>query len=183
VADYFATFDTVSKSNADSDLGSGGTLVLPDLVDGAGQTRHLAVGAGKDAHIYVVDRELMGKWNASTNAIYQDITGALGGTVFSMPAYFNGTLYYGASGAALKAFKIVNARVPSSATSVSPRHFRIRAPLPASPRPETRTESCGRSKTEPSGAGTPMTPGRLAWFYNSSRRPPAGTPSVRAINS
>src|SRR4051794_21740290 len=33
VADYFATFDTVAKSNADSDLGSGGTLVLPDLLD------------------------------------------------------------------------------------------------------------------------------------------------------
>ena len=123
VADYFATFDTVSKSNADSDLGSGGTLVLPDLVDGGGQTRHLAVGAGKDAHIYVVDREAMGKWNASSNLIYQDITGALGGAVFSMPAYFNGKLYYGASGDALKAFPIVNARLSSTAASRSARTF------------------------------------------------------------
>ena len=130
VADYFATFDTVSKSNADSDLGSGGTLVLPDLVDAAGQTRHLAVGAGKDAHIYVVDRETMGKWNASTNAIYQDITGALGGTVFSMPAYFNGTLYYGASGSALKAFKIVNARLSSPAASSSARSFQYPGTTP-----------------------------------------------------
>ena len=47
VADYFATFDTVSKSNADTDLGSGGAIVLPDLVDGTG-VRHLAVGAGKN---------------------------------------------------------------------------------------------------------------------------------------
>src|SRR5262249_55411042 len=62
VADYFATFDTVSQSNADRDLGSGGTLVLPDLVDGTGATRHLAVGAGKDAHIYVVNRDAMGKF-------------------------------------------------------------------------------------------------------------------------
>ena len=130
VADYFATFDTVSKSNADSDLGSGGTLVLPDLVDAAGQTRHLAVGAGKDAHIYVVDRETMGKWNASTNAIYQDVTGALGGTVFSMPAYFNGTLYYGASGSALKAFKIVNARLSSAAASSSARSFQYPGTTP-----------------------------------------------------
>ena len=56
MTDYFATFNTVQQSNADTDLGSGGTLVLPDLVDGAGQIRRLAVGAGKDAHIYVVDR-------------------------------------------------------------------------------------------------------------------------------
>jgi hypothetical protein len=130
VADYFATFDTVSKSNADSDLGSGGALVLPDLVDIGGQTRHLAVGAGKDAHMYVVDRDAMGKWNASSNAIYQDITGALGGGVFSMPAYFNGRLYYGASGAALKAFTITNARISSSAASSSPRTFQYPGTTP-----------------------------------------------------
>jgi len=123
VADYFATFDTVSKSNADSDLGSGGSLVLPDFVDSGGQTRHLAVGAGKDAHMYVVDRDAMGKWNPSSNAIYQDISGAIGGAVFSMPAYFNGTLYYGGSGSTLKAFKIVNARVSSTAASHSPGSF------------------------------------------------------------
>ena len=123
VTDYFATFDTVSQSNADRDLGSGGTLVLPDLVDGTGQLRHLAVGAGKDAHIYVVDRDAMGKWNASSNQNYQDITGALSGGVFSMPAYFNGTLYYGASGDTLKAFTISNARVSSTPASRSARTF------------------------------------------------------------
>jgi outer membrane protein assembly factor BamB len=130
VTDYFATFDTVAKSNADSDLGSGGTLVLPDLIDASGQIRHLAVGAGKDAHMYVVDRESMGKWNASTNAIYQDIAGALGGAVFSMPAYFNGTLFYGAAGAALKAFKILNARISSTAASNSPRAFQYPGATP-----------------------------------------------------
>src|SRR5262249_6323779 len=86
VADYFATFNTVSQSNADADLGSGAAIVLPDLVDAGGIVRHLAVGAGKDAHIYVVDRDAMGKWNSSTNQIYQDISGALSGGVFSMPA-------------------------------------------------------------------------------------------------
>jgi hypothetical protein len=117
VADYFATFDTVSASNADTDLGSGGAMVFPDLVDVNGVTRHLAVGAGKDGHIYVVDRDAMGKWNASANQNYQDIAGALGGSVFSMPAYFSNTLYYGASGAKLKAFPIVNARVGATASS------------------------------------------------------------------
>ena len=36
VADYFATFDTVSASNADTDLGSGGAMVFPDFVDAIG---------------------------------------------------------------------------------------------------------------------------------------------------
>jgi hypothetical protein len=123
VSDYFSTFDTVSQSNADRDLGSGGTLLLPDLLDASGQVRHLAVGAGKDAHIYVVDRDSMGKWNSSSNRIYQDISGALGGGVFSTPAYFNGMLYYGASGDALKAFPIANARVSSTPSSRSARTF------------------------------------------------------------
>lgn len=123
VADYFATFDTVSASNADTDLGSGGAMVFPDLVDGAGRTRHLAVGAGKDGHLYVVDRDAMGKWNASANLNYQDIAGALGGAVFSMPAYFNQTLYYGPVGANLKAFAMTNATVASSAGSSSATAF------------------------------------------------------------
>jgi hypothetical protein len=117
VADYFATFDTVAASNADTDLGSGGAMVLPDLVDNGGRTRHLAVGAGKDGHIYVVDRDAMGKWNATANQNYQDLAGSLGGSVFSMPAFFNNTLYYGASGAKLKAFAVTNARVSSAASS------------------------------------------------------------------
>jgi hypothetical protein len=113
----------VSASNADRDLGSGGAMVLPDVVDGGGQVRHLAVGAGKDGHMYVVDRDSMGKWSSSGNQIYQDISGALGGGVFSMPAYFSNTIYYAASGSALKAFPIVSGRVSTSAASASARTF------------------------------------------------------------
>src|SRR5207247_2901817 len=86
VADYFNMFNTVSESNADLDLGSGGALVLPDMTDSLGATRHLAVGAGKDRHIYLVDRDNMGKFNASTNNLYQDLTAALAGAVYAMPA-------------------------------------------------------------------------------------------------
>jgi hypothetical protein len=131
VADYFATFDTVSASNADTDLGSGGAMVLPDLIDSTGRTRHLAVGAGKDAHVYVVDRDAMGKWNASSNQIYQDITGALGGSVFSMPAYFNNTVYYGASGRQLKSFSITSARLSTASVSASAVSFPFPGTTPA----------------------------------------------------
>jgi hypothetical protein len=94
--------------------------VLPNLVDSAGKTRHLAVGAGKDKNIYVVDRDAMGGFNAQSNNIYQQVSGALSGSVFSMPAYFNNTLYYGAVGDQIKAFAISQARLataPSSRTS------------------------------------------------------------------
>ncbi len=113
VADYFEMHNQQQENDSDADLGSGGALVLPDLTDGSGNVRHLAVGAGKDGHIYVVNRDAMGKFNASSNNVYQELTGVLGGGVFSMPAYFNGTLYYGAVGDAIKAFKITNAQFGS----------------------------------------------------------------------
>lgn len=131
VADYFATFDTVSASNADTDLGSGGAIVLPDLVDATGRTRHLAVGAGKDTHIYVVDRDAMGKFNPSSNQSYQDLAASLGGSVFSMPAYFSNTVYYGASGQKLKAFPITSARLSSSPSSQSATSFAFPGPTPS----------------------------------------------------
>lgn len=118
VADYFNMFNTVAESGADQDLGSGGALVLPDLTDAQARTRHLAVGAGKDANIYLADRDNMGKFNPNNNnALYQELVGALGGEEFGMPAYFNGKVYYGAVGDNLLAFQISNARLLTSPAS------------------------------------------------------------------
>lgn len=124
VADYFATYNTVAQSNADTDFGSGGSILLPDLLDSHGTTRHLAVGAGKDSNIYVVDRDNMGKFNSNNNnQIYQQVSGAISGGVWSVPAFFNGTLYYGSVGDNLKAFPFTNGVFPSTAQSKSSTAF------------------------------------------------------------
>jgi hypothetical protein len=120
VADYFNMFNTDSESGADTDLGSGGAMVLPDLQDTAQNTWHLAVGAGKDTNMYIVNRDMMGKFNVQNDsAIYQQLSGVLPGGVWAMPAYFNGTIYYGSVGAALQAFPITNAKVASASSSSS----------------------------------------------------------------
>lgn len=121
--DYFTPLNTVSESASDTDFGSGGELLLPDVVDGTGNTRHLAVGSGKDANIYVVDRDNMGKFDGSADNIYQLITGQLSGGVFSKPSYFNGTVYYGAVGDSIKAFPIVNGLLATSPSSHSANAF------------------------------------------------------------
>jgi outer membrane protein assembly factor BamB len=132
VADYFAPTNVQSENSVDEDLGSGGALVLPDMTDSTGHTRHLAVGAGKDAHIYVADRDNMGKFNAANNSqLYQDLNGSLGGSVFSMPAYFNGAIYYGAVGDTLKAFPITSARVSAAASSHSAGSFAFPGTTPS----------------------------------------------------
>ena len=120
--DYFTPSNTVSESNSDTDFGSGGPLLLPDLVDGNGTTRHLAVGSGKDAIIYVVDRDNMGKFNSTADNIYQQINGQIGG-VWSKPSYFNNTVYYGAVGDHLKAFPITSAKLAGTPATQSATSF------------------------------------------------------------
>jgi Immunoglobulin domain/PQQ-like domain len=118
VADFFAVSNTLSESNADTDLGSGAAMVLPDLSDGLGTTLHLALGAGKDGNIYVVNRDNMGKFDPNSNHIYQQLTGAITGA-WSMAAYFNNTVYYATTNDRLKAFTIINGKLSpaSSATN------------------------------------------------------------------
>jgi Immunoglobulin I-set domain/PQQ enzyme repeat len=124
VADYFAMYNEVAESAADEDLGSGGEMLLPDLTDSSNTVRHLVIGAGKDGNIYVVNRDSMGKFNSSGNSqIWQQVSGALAAGVFSTPAYFNGTVYYGDVGATLKAFAIVNAKLAATPQSQSAAQF------------------------------------------------------------
>jgi hypothetical protein len=123
-ADFFAAYDLQSESDADQDLGSGGAMLLPDLTDAGGITRHLAVGAGKDTNIYVVNRDKMGKFNASSNnAIYQELPNALSGGAWSMPALFNTTVYYAGVGDHLKAFPITSALLATTPASESANTF------------------------------------------------------------
>jgi hypothetical protein len=124
VADYFEMDNGVAESGSDTDLGSGGMIVLPELKDGSGNTKHLAVGAGKDSNLYLVDRDSMGKFSSSNNNnIYQELAGALPGGVWAMPAYFNNTIYYGSVGSPIQAFTITNAKLSTSATSQTATSF------------------------------------------------------------
>jgi len=137
VADYFTMSNEVSESQADLDLGSGGAMLLPDLTDSTSTIRHLVVGAGKDGNIYLVDREAMGKFNAQSNnsQIWQQLTQVLGdgssGGIWSTPAYFNGTVYYGPSGGNLLAFPLGSARLAASPSSASSARFPYPGTFPA----------------------------------------------------
>jgi hypothetical protein len=114
VADYFNMSTTVSESGADTDLGSGGPMILPDLSFGTANTLNLAVGAGKDGNIYVVDRDNMGKFSPSANNVYQELAGAVPNGVYGVPAYFNNTVYYCDVNGTLKSFSIANGKLATT---------------------------------------------------------------------
>jgi hypothetical protein len=123
LVDYFTPSNTVAQSDQDLDFGSGGPLLLPDLMDASGTTWHLVVASGKDANIYVLDRDNMGKFNSGADNIYELIPGGLSGGEFGKPSYFNNTVYYGAVGDTLKAFPITNAQLAMTPASHSPTNF------------------------------------------------------------
>jgi len=114
VADYFNMMNTTSESGSDTDLGSGGPMVLPDQSYGTASILNLAVGAGKDGNFYVVDRNNMGKWHANSNNVYQELAGAVPNGVFGVPAYFNNTVYYCDVNATLKSFSISNGKLSTT---------------------------------------------------------------------
>ena len=131
VADYFAPFNEVAESAADEDLGSGGPMLLPDVTDSGGVVRHLMVGGGKDGNLYVINRDDMGKFSATANADWQELDGALPGAIYSSPAYFNGSVYYGDVGGSLKAFTVTSAKLSGLPASVTTTQFPYPGAAPA----------------------------------------------------
>jgi len=113
--DYFTPFNEDALNQADNDLGSGAPLVLPDQ---SGPNPHLVVITGKEGTIYVVDRDAMSGFHADGDHIVQSLVGAVGGT-WSMPAYWNGNLYYGGAGDSLRAFGLTGGSPPLTASSTS----------------------------------------------------------------
>jgi outer membrane protein assembly factor BamB len=126
VKDYFEPYNTIAESKADTDLGSGGAMLLPDSKDASGTTRHLLVGAGKDGSIYVGDTAHLGKFNqgkSDNSNIYQEVPKALPGGAWSGPAYFNNTVYYAGVRDVLRAFAVTNAKLSATPTSTSAASF------------------------------------------------------------
>jgi len=121
LTDYFTPFDQNNLNINDGDLDSGGVLLLPDQ---AGGNPHLLVQAGKEGTIYLVNRDQMTTGNlhycagcTSTTGdteIVQELQTAIGG-LWSMPAYWNGNLYFWGVGDFLQQYTVSNGRL-----SVSP---------------------------------------------------------------
>jgi Bacterial Ig-like domain (group 3) len=96
VLDSFTPWDQGSLSAEDSDVGSGGVMLLPDLPAGLAYT-HPLVEMGKEGTIFLLDRDNMGGYCSTCvdvdTQIVQEINNASDG-VWGSPAYWNGNVYW-----------------------------------------------------------------------------------------
>src|SRR5437660_26586 len=124
VADYFTPTDWQTLDNNDADLGSGGTMLLPDAV-GSTSHPHLIIETGKTGRMYLIDRDNMGRNNTpGPDQNLQTIT--LGGPgVWGNPAFFQdgpntGLIFHWGTSVQGQAFRITNGVVDPTPVTQTP---------------------------------------------------------------
>ena len=90
LADFFTPHDQNNLNAGDTDLGSGGVVILPD--QSVGGHPHLLLSSSKSGTIYLIDRDNMGKFNSSSDLVVQEFGAAASG-FWSTPAFWQNTMY------------------------------------------------------------------------------------------
>jgi len=126
VLDYFTPYNQQFLADNDLDLGAGGIALLPD--QDAPHT-HDVIGGGKEGTVYVVDRDNMGRFNATSDRqIVQSIPGVTTGELTSVPTYWNGSVYLSGEGDFIKQFTVSNDMLSSQPVSQTPSVFNLFGP-------------------------------------------------------
>jgi hypothetical protein len=112
IRDYFTPHDQDRISQADSDVGSSGPLLLPDQ---AGAHRHLLLQPTKDSTIYVMDRDNLGQFRRDADALVEMIRMPGGG--YGALAYWNGHVFFAASDDHLRDYAVKNGELTLHASS------------------------------------------------------------------
>ena len=111
--DYFTPANQEQLNASDSDLGSGGPILLPDQ---PGPHPHLLLIGGKGATLYLLDQDRLGKYQKVTNIDpLQTIPAA--SDIFGAVAYWNKHVYFLGSQDVLRDFALENGQLVLKATA------------------------------------------------------------------
>jgi hypothetical protein len=119
--DSFIPWNWQQLDGGDTDLGSGGTALLPSAVGDLmpnGQRRRLIVETGKEGKIYLLDRDDLGGLSPNQAAetarirdiLIQGVAGVWGSPAFVQDGPNTGLLYYHGSGDWMKAFRVTDGK-------------------------------------------------------------------------
>jgi hypothetical protein len=94
LSDWFSPFNQSDLESADRDLGSSGTVLLPDQSTGIA---HLLVTGGKEGKLYLLNRDSMGRFCGTCSASTGDTNAvqsfSLTNGLFGTPAFWQNGLY------------------------------------------------------------------------------------------
>jgi len=121
LVDYAKTAAPASSLSTDANTGvAGDAIVLPDFTDDTGKVWHLAIGAGSDGSIYVLNRDSLGGSGLQSTPMIQAVWGAASPSgATNALVYFNNAAYQTSSGATIKAFRVSDARLSTPAVNQS----------------------------------------------------------------
>ncbi len=116
--DLYTPSQTAAWTSADLDISSAGITVLPD---GVGPTAHpnVLVGADKQGHLWMIDRNHMSGYlpNADNTVQYltlPNLSVCYLWCVFSTPGYWNGTVYVASNWGHLLALRLSGGLIPQN---------------------------------------------------------------------
>jgi hypothetical protein len=112
VLDWFAPSNQDLLYTKDYDLGSGGTLLLPDQTNTIHTHELLTYGKDPAGTLFLLDRDSLGHYNATGDTqIAQSVSNQIGdGVIYprNMPAYWNGKVYTAVENDVIKTFSLSN---------------------------------------------------------------------------
>lgn len=140
VADWFTPFNAACIDLYDLEIGSGGVALLPsDFTNG----KNLALAAGKEGRMFVIDRDSMGHFNVTgdtqipedfmigqdvcSNTITGDVAeGTTWNRLYGNVSYWNGNVYAGASNLQLQQYQFQNGLLNTTPVAISPTAYGLR---------------------------------------------------------
>jgi len=178
---YFTPYDQGMFDDDDTDVGSGGVLLLPDQ---SAPHVHLMVQVGKSGSIYLIDRDHLGGYNPNNNhQIVQDMENVIGG-LWATPAWWNNNVYFGGSNDYLRQYTFNSSTelLSNGAFAVSPTYFGFPGPTPSISANGTSNAIVWVLQTDDYGSVGPATlhaydaTNIATELYNSSQNPSRDNP-------
>lgn len=127
VASYFTPSNQLYLSTNDLDIASGGAMLIPTQ---PGPYTHEIIGGGKEAIIYVLNRDSLGGYSTTTQNYIQTVSTTAGG-YWSSPAYWHNSIYYAGSSDTLSRYSIAGGLLSTTPVSRSPMSFKYPGGTPS----------------------------------------------------
>ncbi len=131
LADWFTPFNQDSLNSSDLDLGSSGVVVLPDQTS---SPTHLLLVAGKQGHVYLLNRDAMGSFCSVCTLATQDtntVQNFAVSPIWGTPAFWQNRMFYGGTGDHLTAYDFTAGKFATSPSSASAATFQFPGPSPS----------------------------------------------------